>query len=104
MEPDHHPSPAQQAVIRKMRIFAAVSIGIMFAGFATVMGVILYKTVKTENMTTATAQTPFEWAAPEGTRIIGLATRDGKTIVALERPDGQHVIQEINTTPTMNNK
>jgi hypothetical protein len=96
MEPESHISRAQQAVLRKMRIFAVVSIGIMFAGFLAVMSAIVYRTVKPKDAELSKIDTASPSAQlPAGAHIIAMTADEGRLFIALQMPDGTHVIRSM---------
>lgn len=95
--------PRVMRVMRRMRLFVAISSAVMAIGFFTVISVIVWRLVKAEPDFAAAADGAVrEWSVPAGSRILATAADGGRVFVTVEARGGArfvHVLDAATLVP-----
>lgn len=88
--------PRVKRIVRRMRIFVAISTAVMAIGFFTVISVIIWRLVKTDELPADTQTgTIREWTVPAGSRIIATAADGGRVFVTAEDDAGRRTVHVL---------
>ena len=86
-------NPAQEAVVRRLRLLVGISTGIMAFGFLLVMSVIVWRVVKQDGATAVpSGEITTVLPVGKGQRITGTTSDGERLFVTIEAEDGRQSI------------